>query len=109
MSPKMIRETYPKNLPYIEGYKVLLCKPGERHSVCNMQINSGLLSQELGMDQESLVLNWLAKKSLTTVIYLSANEEDYRARHALAERLEIIRNRIIEEERDATRRANEDR
>lgn len=109
MSPKMIRETYPENLPYIEGYKVSLCRPKGKYNVCDLQIDSRLLDQELGADQESLILNWLAEKSLTTTIYLSANERDYNIRHALAERLERIRNEILEEGRDAAGRARENR
>ncbi len=104
MSPKMIRETYTGNLPYVEGYKVLLCVPGKRDNVCNMQIDLGLLNQKMLTDQENSTLNWLAKKSLTTIIYLSADEKGYSTRHTLAKRLGSIRNRIIEENRDATRR-----
>lgn len=104
MSPKMIRETYAGNLPYVEGYKVLLCEPGERRNICNMWVDSGLLNQKMLTNQENSILNWLAKKSLTTIIYLSADEKGYSTRHALAKRLESIRNKIIEEKRDATRR-----
>lgn len=112
MSSKMIRETYTENLPYVEGFIISLSKSRGKHNIYDLYLDPELVELELASrirGRFERLNGWLVKKSLTTPIYLSADIRDYGVRHALAEKLERIRDKILEEERDAARRARENR
>lgn len=126
MALKMVRETYIGNLPFIEGFKVLVDRSRkvdtnlfDLHALelapsletVKEYLDSGDRKElvrkafiEINTKKAGIILKMLAKKSLTIPVYLVSDGTYYNTRHMVAEMLGCIRRDMLRETQNAARK-----